>query len=551
MTSLLWILGASALETPWCAAVPQSRALQRDLSCLDLRDAARTLMARRFEANEVNVAAMLYKCVDESVDVVDPLLAAAREVAPRMQARQLANTMRAAGVWFGRVGSKELGTTAKAVLRRVTEDAATWNRTEELSMAAWGAARAVRAHPELVKDALRAIADRCSRVSLRPKEVAMVGWSLATVFEDGLEDSDVEPARLFLQDVVGRRFSSPRDAATTAWACAKLGAADWRLEEDAVRALDAVMLSVDRSFFARATGQDVAQFAAALGTGTYDDHRRLAAAQQFARFKRLSEREASSVLWASAVLDRPPALEALLALLDHDHASSPLELSLIIWAVAVLAYASPDHARVAAAFVKHRADALRSLDDPADLRRIHQALLALRVECEAATFEALTGAIDADTRADARAAWGDESRRATSSGRHQAVSFTLRSLQTQHKVVATVRDEYGDLSVDMLVKRPDNDTLLAVEFDGPSHFCSNHKERPLGHTCLKRRLLAAHGFEFVSIPYFEWDPIPHWSSMERQRYLQRKLRITQTLRYLGGDSSSFAELPPSRETRFD
>lgn len=551
MRTLVWILGAASALQPWCGAARQSRALQQELSRLSLREAARTLMARRFEANEVNVAAMLYKCVDESVDVVDPLLAAAREVVPQMQARQLANTMRAAGVWFGRGGSRELDATAGAVLRRVVEDAATWNRTEELSMTAWGAARAVGTHPELVKDALRALADGCSRVSLRPKEVAMVGWSLATVFEDGLEDGDVEPARLFLQGVVGRRFASPRDASTTAWACAKLGAADWRLEEDAVRALDAVVLSVDRSFFARAASQDVAQFAAAIGTGTYDDRQRLAAAQQFARFRRLSEREASSILWASAVLDRPPPLEALRALLDHEHESSPLELSLIIWAVAVLAYASPDHARVAADFVKRRSDALRSLDDPADLRRIHQALLALRVECDAATFETAKAAVDADTRADARAAWADESRKATSSGRHQAVSFTLRSLQTQHKVVATVRDEYGDLSVDMLVKRPNNDTLLAVEFDGPSHFCSNHKERPLGHTSLKRRLLAAHGFDFVSIPYFEWDSIPHWSSMERQRYLQRKLRITQTLRYLGGDSSSFAELPASRETRFD
>ena len=49
--------------------------------------------------------------------------------------------------------------------------------------------------------------------------------------------------------------------------------------------------------------------------------------------------------------------------------------------------------------------------------------------------------------------------------------------------------------------------------------------------------------EPVSLPYFEWDRIPHWSSMERQRYLQRKLEIREKLEYEGGDSSAFAPLP--------
>jgi len=50
----------------------------------------------------------------------------------------------------------------------------------------------------------------------------------------------------------------------------------------------------------------------------------------------------------------------------------------------------------------------------------------------------------------------------------------------------------------------------------------------------------------VSVPYYEWDRIPHWSSMERERYLQRKLGITTRLVYDSGDSSSFAPLEGER-----
>ena len=46
-------------------------------------------------------------------------------------------------------------------------------------------------------------------------------------------------------------------------------------------------------------------------------------------------------------------------------------------------------------------------------------------------------------------------------------------------------------------------------------------------------LLEHAGPEGVSVPYYEWDRIPHWSSMERERYLQRKLGITTRLVYDG------------------
>ena len=97
-----------------------------------------------------------------------------------------------------------------------------------------------------------------------------------------------------------------------------------------------------------------------------------------------------------------------------------------------------------------------------------------------------------------------------------------------------------------MVRLPDG-RVLAVEVDGPSHFCVDDPKRPLGHTHLKRRLLAHAGLEAVTVPSYEWDRIPHWSSMERERYLQRKLGITETLVYDSGDSSSFKPIEGERE----
>ncbi|CAB1107579.1 unnamed protein product [Ectocarpus sp. CCAP 1310/34] len=79
---------------------------------------------------------------------------------------------------------------------------------------------------------------------------------------------------------------------------------------------------------------------------------------------------------------------------------------------------------------------------------------------------------------------------------------------------------------------------LALEVDGPAHFTKN-TARPLGHMVLKHRTLSKMGWTVVSIPFLEWDPIPFWSSMEKKRYLQRKLGITRTIFFGGTDCSSF------------
>jgi len=278
------------------------------------------------------------------------------------------------------------------------------------------------------------------------------------------------------------------------------------------------------------------------------------------------------------------------------HTRGRAELCSVAWAAACLAHESERHLAVAVDTVAaaHGALAADADDDGAReaqtglgdaptppgapmartrrLRALHHARLALA--SAGASVEQLA-TVDAATtnelRRAARAAW--TRRPSAPSSRHEAVSKVLRGMKAQHgvgacveikmlrrvvlhaidatlwlistQVVATAHDEHGGLAVDVLVRLPDG-RAVAVEVDGPSHFCADDPKRPLGHTRLKRRLLEHAGLEAVSVPYYEWDRIPHWSSMERERYLQRKLGITTRLVYDGGDSSSFAPLEGER-----
>ena len=98
---------------------------------------------------------------------------------------------------------------------------------------------------------------------------------------------------------------------------------------------------------------------------------------------------------------------------------------------------------------------------------------------------------------------------------------------------------------------------MAVEFDGPNHFTrvrsdnSSEPPRPLGHNQLKYRLLKRQGWTVVRVPYFEFDKIPFWASMERQRYLQRLLKTHGNLRFSDADVSEYKAPVPNRKTRFD
>jgi hypothetical protein len=136
----------------------------------------------------------------------------------------------------------------------------------------------------------------------------------------------------------------------------------------------------------------------------------------------------------------------------------------------------------------------------------------------------------------------------TSSSRlHKQVSRALTRMQIAH----TNEHQLGELSVDIFI--PDcphrittetaavdkgrvmgaaapltrgQQTLgtggVAVEVDGPSHFCRNDLQRELGATLFKRRMLAKQGWRLVCVPYFEWVSLaPH----QQPSYLQTKLGL--------------------------
>jgi len=172
--------------------------------------------------------------------------------------------------------------------------------------------------------------------------------------------------------------------------------------------------------------------------------------------------------------------------------------------------------------------------------------------------------------------WNEEKGRLKqSSSRHKAISQTLNLMKVAH------RNEY-DEDVDVAIVLEENSAWthtaqdnfdviegrmkVAVEFDGPHHFsvmASSGKDlsaiangakispRVLGHTVLKYRLLKKKGWTVVRIPYYEFDKIPFWASMERQRYLQRALKTHDKIQFSGIDVSEYKAMVPNRHSRFD
>lgn len=168
----------------------------------------------------------------------------------------------------------------------------------------------------------------------------------------------------------------------------------------------------------------------------------------------------------------------------------------------------------------------------------------------------------------------EKSRHKNSSKRHEAISKTLGLMRVAH------RNEYDeDVDVAIVLEEDSawthtaksdfnvkNGRKVAVEIDGPHHFtvmASTGEQlssierglkinpRVLGHTVLKYRLLKKKGWTVVRIPFYEFDKIPHFASMERQRYLQRQLKTHDKIEFSGVDVSEYKAMPSTRISRFD
>ncbi|GMH58626.1 hypothetical protein TrST_g7219 [Triparma strigata] len=163
--------------------------------------------------------------------------------------------------------------------------------------------------------------------------------------------------------------------------------------------------------------------------------------------------------------------------------------------------------------------------------------------------------------------WRREKERAKkSSNRHMELSKVLKLMRIAHT------NEYeDDIDVSILltpsggdsgsvgftkslikpltgVSRPPPGRKIALEFDGPDHF-TRTTQRSLGHTVLKYRLLTSLGYAVVRVPYYVWDRIPFWASMERQRYLQRLLKTEEVVRFSEVDRSEYTPLGKSKSGR--
>ena len=161
----------------------------------------------------------------------------------------------------------------------------------------------------------------------------------------------------------------------------------------------------------------------------------------------------------------------------------------------------------------------------------------------------------------------EKARRKVSSARHRALSETLALMGVDH-----YNEHDEDIDVAILLKpgaawshetevnTVDDGVRIAVEFDGPTHFTrlrplvkgsKPEPPRALGHTVLKYRLLKKQGWTVVRVPFYEFDKIPFWASMERQRYLQRLLKTHGKLRFSTSDKSEYKAPVANRQSRFD
>lgn len=157
----------------------------------------------------------------------------------------------------------------------------------------------------------------------------------------------------------------------------------------------------------------------------------------------------------------------------------------------------------------------------------------------------------------------EKTRPKVSSARHRALSKVLADMGVAH-----FNEHDEDIDVAIVLKRAatwthetnrmslDSGVRVAVEFDGPNHFTrildgsSRVAPRPLGHSILKYRLLKKQGWTVVRVPYYEFDRIPFWASMERQRYVQRLLKTHSDLRFSTVDVSEYKPPVANRKSRY-
>ena len=104
----------------------------------------------------------------------------------------------------------------------------------------------------------------------------------------------------------------------------------------------------------------------------------------------------------------------------------------------------------------------------------------------------------------AEALWTKQADEGTISEFQRDVSRRLRDLGVAHEMEAVTAD--GKMSADIDIPLPRGHGSVALECDGPSHFCVNRTMGavPLARNGVRDALLGARGKTVVSVPWDEW-----------------------------------------------
>ena len=234
----------------------------------------------------------------------------------------------------------------------------------------------------------------------------------------------------------------------------------------------------------------------------------------------------------------------------------------IVWALAVLDKDDDKSSNLILEVFKHCSSA--SQIDAEHAHQLWQAYFVLESRCAG-----LRDAVSRTFVKSLESAWEEEKARLKrSSQSHLELSKVLTAMRVAHKnehdedidVAIVLDNKSGWSRIDSAeedgrtVGGGKKSTYVAVEYDGPEHFSYNGV-KALGHTHLKYRVLKKKGWTVVRVPYHVWERIPHWASMERQRYLQRLLKTDKSIRFSAVDYSEYT--PPkgsaglNRVSRFD
>ena len=437
----------------------------------------------------------------------------------------------------------------------------------------------------------------------RMKEIATIMWAFSA---SGISTSEfTEDATEFISKLAGeaiRRIYEngteyqilPRDISEIAWSLGVMQSDNHFLSnelESLVQAIVSSRTSKDGMEITLDgwTGADCVQMAIALAHGRIDEQHLLRKifskaveslndkSNQVRNNFHLQDWELVVLLWVQARLYLTEQIDPVFEefakevpkhLLSSECKLGHQEQANLAWALTVLEQHEKEDAARLLKQIFSTFSTLATNGDPIQVEHAHQlwqSFSILQDTCPSAVVD-----VNPQVQNFLKTMWKREKQRnKASSARHRALSETLNFMGVKH-----MNEHVEDIDVAIVFKtdskwtrdsKVDGDDGLssnrvAVEFDGPTHFTrikdalpgqKPDPPRALGHTVLKYRLLKKQGWNIVRIPFYEFDRIPFWASMERQRYVQRRLKTHANIKFSGIDVSEYKAPTPNRKSRYD